>query len=153
MSLEVYSRYYKPDEQRTVVAIQDSDQAIFVRFDAILDGNQIDLPEAELLDRAIDWFTNRYIQTYANQKLGDQVRDMEVLTAQLKQTLNEADQSIDKMEEQLALNNLSRIAQLQLMTTLVKKGVLTNDDLAETELFDIDDDFLEEDEESSEATD
>lgn len=153
MSLEVYSRYYNPDSRKTVVAIHDSDQAVFVRFDAVLDGNQIELPEAELLDRAVDWFTNRYIQTYANQKLDGKVREVEALTAQMKQTLDEADQSIDKMEEQLALNNLSRLAQLQLMTLLVRKGVLTDEDLAEAGLFDVeDDDLLDDDDESSDGS-
>lgn len=98
MTLEVYSRYYNPDSRKTVVAIHDSDQAVFVRFDAVLDGNQIDLPEAELLDRAMDWFTNRYIQTYANQKLGDQVRKFEALIAELER---ESKAKVDKAVAEL----------------------------------------------------
>lgn len=110
MSLEVYSRYHKSDSDQTVVAVRESDQNEFVRIDAQLSGNLTDLSDSELLERALAWFTNRYIQTYANQKLDEKVREIDGLTGQMTATLETAKASI--AENKLAVEACNKAAEL-----------------------------------------
>lgn len=136
MSLGVYSRYYNPTLNQTIVAVHDTDASVFVRYDAQLDGNLIELSDTELLDRAKNWFTNRYINEYATQKLDKKVREMD-------KSLEENEKSRQKIEADLALNSISRHAFSQFVMLLFNKEVVTYEELVEVGLFEDDDAALE----------
>lgn len=101
MSLGVYSRYYNPTLNQTIVAVHDTDASVFVKIDAQLDGNLIELPENELLDRAMSWFTNRYINEYAAQKLDEKMREVEHFIKELKLAIQKNEESTKSNEEKV----------------------------------------------------
>ncbi|MBY5033907.1 hypothetical protein K6V78_02265 [Streptococcus gallolyticus] len=109
MALEIYSKYYRESDDKTIVSVSETDAATFVRFDAELAGNQLAKPNSVLLDRSQSWFSNKYITEYANQK------NTEAL-AEMKESLDRSHEQYDRME--LFMKTVSETVNKAILTML-----------------------------------
>lgn len=121
MALEIYTKYYREKDDKTIVSVAESDPAIFVRFDAELAGKLLDKSDGDLLDKAQDWLVNKYIQEYAAQKLESKVEETTLLAKKLDEVTETVTASILELSNMI-FDNSDVLTQL-----LEREGLSVNE--------------------------
>ena len=126
MKLEFISKsldYLNSDPYRTKVILGNSDGAFYPIY---FDKDAISKSDAELLDLASEKI---YQDNFPNRAENEKFNVID-------KTIEEATQTLGKMNEQVQLSTASRSAFLQIVMTLYGKGLLEDEDLLQTGLFD-----------------
>lgn len=126
MKLEFISKsldYLNNDPYRTKVVLGNSEGAFYPIY---FDKDAISKSDAELLDLSLEKI---YQDNFPNRA------ENEKFTV-IGNMIEETTQTIGKMDEQAQLSNSSRSAFLKVVMTLYGKGLLTDEDLLQTGLFD-----------------
>ncbi|NQJ68505.1 hypothetical protein HO543_01335 [Streptococcus suis] len=99
MALELFSRYFDRDRNKTIVAVKESDPKLHVRYDAELEGDKTDLDNSQLLEQARSWFISRYVDAYATQ-----LHDAKLLEVdQTLEELRKATRELKEMQKTISL--------------------------------------------------
>ena len=126
MKLEFISKsldYLNSDPYRTKVILGNSDGAFYPIY---FDKDAISKSDAELLELATEKiYQDNFPGRAENEKFNV-----------IDKTIEEATQTLGKMNEQVQLSTASRSAFLQTVMTLYGKGLLEDEDLLQTGLFD-----------------
>lgn len=133
MKLEFISKsldYLNNDPYRTKVVLGNSEGAFYPVY---FDKDAISKPDAELLELATekiyqDNFPSRAEEEKFN-KIGERLAKIDDIT-------EEATKNLEKVKEQVTMSASSSTAFLQIVMTLYEKGLLTDEDLLQTGLFD-----------------
>ena len=126
MKLEFISKsldYLNNDPYRTKVVLGNSEGAFYPVY---FDKDAISKFDAELLELATEKIYQDNFPNRAENEKFNVIGEM----------IEEATQTLGKMEEQARLSIASRSAFLQIVMTLYGKGLLTDEDLLQTGLFD-----------------
>ena len=126
MKLEFISKaldYLNNDPYRTKVVLGNSEGAFYPIY---FDKDAISKPDAELFDLSLEKI---YQDNFPNRAENEKFNVID-------NTIEEATQTIGKMDERVQLSTASRSAFLKVVMTLYGKGLLTDEDLLQTGLFD-----------------
>ena len=126
MKLEFISKsldYLNNDPYRTKVVLGNSEGAYYPIY---FDKDAIGKSDAELFDLSLEKI---YQDNFPNRAETEKFNVID-------KTIEEATQTLGKMNEQVQLSISSRSAFLQTVMTLYGKGLLTDEDLLQTGLFD-----------------
>ena len=126
MKLEFISKsldYLNNDPYRTKVVLGNSEGAFYPIY---FDKDAISKSDAELFDLASEKI---YQDNFPNRAETEKFNVID-------KTIEEATQTLGKMNEQVQLSTASRSAFLQTVMTLYGKRLLTDEDLLQTGLFD-----------------
>lgn len=126
MKLEFISKsldYLNSDPYRTKVVLGNSEGAFYPIY---FDKDAIGKPDVELLNLALEKI---YQDNFPNRAENEKFNVIDKM-------IEEATQTLGKMNEQVQLSTASRSAFLQTVMTLYGKGLLTDEDLLQTGLFD-----------------
>ena len=126
MKLEFISKsldYLNNDPYRTKVVLGNSEGAFYPVY---FDKDAISKSDAELLDLATEKIYQDNFPNRAENEKFNVIGNM----------IEETTQTIGKMDEQAQLSNASRSAFLNVVMTFYGKGLLTDEDLLQTGLFD-----------------
>lgn len=126
MKLEFISKsldYLNNDPYRTKVVLGNSEGAFYPIY---FDKDAISKSDAELFDLASEKIYQDNFPNRAENEKFNVIGNM----------IEETTQTIGKMDEQAQLSNASRSAFLKVVMTLYGKGLLTDEDLLQTGLFD-----------------
>ena len=126
MKLEFISKsldYLNNDPYRTKVVLGNSEGAFYPIY---FDKDAISKPDVELFNLALEKI---YQDNFPNRAETEKFNVID-------KTIEEATQTLVKMNEQVQLSTASRSAFLQTVMTLYGKGLLTDEDLLQTGLFD-----------------
>ena len=126
MKLEFISKsleYLNSDPYRTKVVLGNSEGAFYPIY---FDKDAISKSDAELFDLASEKI---YQDNFPNRAETEKFNVID-------KTIEEATQTLGKMNEQVQLSTASRSAFLQTVMTLYGKRLLTDEDLLQTGLFD-----------------
>ncbi|MGC6569692.1 DUF1366 domain-containing protein [Streptococcus sp. VTCC 12886] len=126
MKLEFISKsleYLNSDPHRTKVILGNSEGAFYPIY---FDKDAIGKPDVELLNLALEKI---YQDNFPNRAETEKFNVID-------KTIEEATQTIGEIDEQVQLSTASRSAFLQTVMTLYGKGLLTDEDLLQTGLFD-----------------
>lgn len=122
--------YLAGEPYKTRVILTNSEGAIYpVYFEA----DAIELSNAELFELALETI---YQDNFPNKAEDEKFNEIGKRLAKIDDITEEATKNLDKVKEQVTLSASSRIAFLQVVTTLYGKGLLTDEDLLQTGLFD-----------------
>ena len=111
MALKVMTAYYSESKNQTVVTVAEEDSSIFVRYDALLSGDQMGLKEAELLELSKRWFNYRYIESYAQQQLDEKIEQYERMSLEMNQLIANVGIESDKNKQTInsAISELTNL--------------------------------------------
>lgn len=126
MKLEFISKsldYLNNDPYRTKVVLGNSEGAFYPIY---FDKDAISKSDAELFSLATEKIYQDNFPNRAENEKFDVIGNM----------IEETTQTIGKMDEQAQLSNASRSSFLKVVMTLYGKGLLTDEDLLQTGLFD-----------------
>ena len=126
MKLEFISKsleYLNSDPYRTKVVLGNSEGAFYPIY---FDKDAISKSDVELLNLALEKI---YQDNFPNRAENEKFNV-------IGKTIEEATQTLGIMNEQVQLSTASRSAFLQTVMTLYGKGLLTDEDLLQTGLFD-----------------
>ena len=132
MKLEFISKslnYLNNDHYRTKVVLGNSEGAFYPIY---FDKDAISKSDAELFDLSLEKI---YLDNFPNRAENEKINV-------IGEKIEEATQTLGKMDEQARLSVSSRSAFLKVVMTLYEKGLLTDEDLLQTGLFD--DEVIEE---------
>ncbi|HEM4982580.1 TPA: DUF1366 domain-containing protein [Streptococcus suis] len=114
----------------TKVMLVNSDGASVPIF---LPPDKIDLSNTELLELALEVI---YQDNFPNRAEDEKFNAIGERLAKIDDITEEATKNLEKVKAQVTLSASSRVAFLQVVTTLYGKGLLTDEDLLQTGLFD-----------------
>ncbi|NQO28157.1 DUF1366 domain-containing protein [Streptococcus suis] len=124
------TEYLGSSPHRTVVVIGNEEGAtIPYRFDR----EAIELSDSELFDMAME---KMYQENFPNRAEDEKFNEIGKRLAKVDGITEEATKNLEKVKAQVTLSASSRVAFLQVVTTLYGKGLLTDEDLLQTGLFD-----------------
>ena len=98
-----------------------------------LDREAIDKSDAELFELALEKI---YQDNFPNRAEDEKFNEIGKRLAKVDDITEEATKNLEKIKEQVKLSASSRLSFLKIMTLLYEKGILTDEDLLQTGLFD-----------------
>lgn len=133
MKLEFISKsldYLNNDPYRTKVVLGNSEGAFYPVY---FDKDAISKSDAELFDSASEKI---YQDNFPGRAENEKFNAMGERLAKIDDITEEATKNLEKVKEQVTMSASSRTAFLQIVMTLYGKGLLTDEDLLQTGLFD-----------------
>ncbi|MFX3717823.1 DUF1366 domain-containing protein [Streptococcus suis] len=112
-----------------VLLINDEGATIPYAFDK----EAINLTDSELFDMAME---KMYQENFPNRAEDEKFNAIGKRLAKVDDIAEEATKNLEKVKEQVTMSASSRAAFLQVVMTLYGKGLLTDEDLLQTGLFD-----------------
>ena len=133
MKLEFISKsldYLNNDPYRTKVVLGNSEGAFYPVY---FDKDAISKSDAELLELATEKI---YQDNFPNRAENEKFNEIGKRLAKIDDITEEATKNLEKVKEQVTMSASSRTAFLQIVMTLYGKGLLEDEDLLQTGLFD-----------------
>ncbi len=133
MKLEFISKsldYLNNDPYRTKVVLGNSEGAFYPVY---FDRDAISKSDAELLELATEKI---YQDNFPNRAEDEKFNAIGERLAKIDDITEEATKNLDKVKEQVTMSASSRSAFLQIVMALYGKGILEDEDLLQTGLFD-----------------
>ena len=133
MKLEFISKsldYLNNDPYRTKVVLGNSEGAFYPVF---FDKDAISKSDAELLELATEKI---YQDNFPSRAEDEKFNAIGERLAKIDDITEEATKNLEKVKEQVTMSASSRTAFLQIVMTLYGKGLLEDEDLLQTGLFD-----------------
>ena len=133
MKLEFISKsldYLNNDPYRTKVVLGNSEGAFYPIY---FDKDAISKPDVELLELATEKI---YQDNFPGRAENEKFNAIGERLAKIDDITEEATKNLEKVKEQVTMSASSRTAFLQTVMTLYGKGLLTDEDLLQTGLFD-----------------
>ncbi|HEM5969122.1 TPA: DUF1366 domain-containing protein [Streptococcus suis] len=115
---------------RTIVVVGNEEGAT---IPYAFDKEAINLTDSELFDMAME---KMYQENFPNRAEDEKFNEIGKRLAKIDDITEEATKNLEKVKAQVTLSASSRVAFLQVVTTLYGKGLLTDEDLLHTGLFD-----------------
>ena len=133
MKLEFISKsldYLNSDPYRTKVVLGNSEGAFYPIY---FDKDAISKSDAELLELATEKI---YQDNFPGRAENEKFNAIGERLAKIDDITEEATKNLEKVKEQVTMSASSRTAFLQIVMTLYGKGLLDDEDLLQTGLFD-----------------
>ncbi|HFI2437466.1 TPA: DUF1366 domain-containing protein [Streptococcus suis] len=115
---------------RTIVVVGNEEGAT---IPYAFDKEAINLTDSELFDMAME---KMYQENFPNRAEDEKFNAIGKRLAKVDDIAEEATKNLEKVKEQVTMSASSRAAFLQVIMTLYGKGLLTDEDLLQTGLFD-----------------
>ncbi|HEL1701654.1 TPA: DUF1366 domain-containing protein [Streptococcus suis] len=115
---------------RTIVVVGNEEGAT---IPYAFDKEAINLTDSELFDMAME---KMYQENFPNRAEDEKFNAIGKRLAKIDDITEEATKNLEKVKEQVTVSASSRAAFLQVVMTLYGKGLLTDEDLLQTGLFD-----------------
>ncbi|HEL1633760.1 DUF1366 domain-containing protein [Streptococcus suis] len=115
---------------RTIVVVGNEEGAT---IPYAFDKEAINLTDSELFDMAME---KMYQENFPNRAEDEKFNEIGKRLAKIDDITEEATKNLEKVKEQVTMSASSRAAFLQVVMTLYGKGLLTDEDLLQTGLFD-----------------
>ncbi|HEL2729815.1 TPA: DUF1366 domain-containing protein [Streptococcus suis] len=115
---------------RTIVVVGNEEGAT---IPYAFDKEAINLTDSELFDMAME---KMYQENFPNRAEDEKFNAIGKRLAKVDDIAEEATKNLEKVKEQVTMSASSRAAFLQVVMTLYGKGLLTDEDLLQTGLFD-----------------
>ncbi|WP_074414569.1 DUF1366 domain-containing protein [Streptococcus suis] len=122
--------YAQGEHPKTRVLLINDEGAMYPIY---FDKEAIDKSDAELFELALEKI---YQDNFPNRAEDEKFNEIGKRLAKVDDITEEAIKNLEKIKAQVRLSASSRIAFLQVVTTLYGKGLLTDEDLLQTGLFD-----------------
>lgn len=107
MALELFSRYFDRDRNKTIVAVRESDPKLHVRYDAELEGDKTGLDNAQLLEQARSWFISRYVDAYATQLHDAKLLEVDRALKEIRDAIQESKEATEQNKEMVRTVSLT----------------------------------------------
>ena len=133
MKLEFISKsldYLNNDPYRTKVVLGNSEGAYYPVY---FDKDAISKSDVELFESALEKI---YQDNFPNRAEDEKFNEIGKRLAKIDDITEEATKNLEKVKEQATMSASSRTAFLQIVMTLYGKGLLDDEDLLQTGLFD-----------------
>ncbi|HEM6067927.1 TPA: DUF1366 domain-containing protein [Streptococcus suis] len=122
--------YTQGEHPKTRVLLINDEGAMYPIY---FDKEAIDKSDAELFELALEKI---YQDNFPNRAEDEKFNAIGERLAKIDDITEEATKNLKKVKAQVTLSASSRVAFLQVVTTLYGKGLLTDEDLLQTGLFD-----------------
>ncbi|MCB2884266.1 DUF1366 domain-containing protein [Streptococcus suis] len=122
--------YTQGEHPKTRVLLINDEGAMYPIY---FDKEAIDKSDAELFELALEKI---YQDNFPNRAEDEKFNAIGERLAKIDDITEEATKNLEKVKAQVTLSASSRVAFLQVVTTLYGKGLLTDEDLLQTALFD-----------------
>ncbi|HEM3230618.1 DUF1366 domain-containing protein [Streptococcus suis] len=122
--------YTQGEHPKTRVLLINDEGAMYPIY---FDKEAIDKSDAELFELALEKI---YQDNFPNRAEDEKFNEIGKRLAKIDDITEEATKNLEKVKSQVTLSASSRVAFLQVVTTLYGKGLLTDEDLLQTGLFD-----------------
>ncbi|CYV80412.1 TPA: DUF1366 domain-containing protein [Streptococcus suis] len=122
--------YTQGEHPKTRVLLINDEGAMYPIY---FDKEAIDKSDAELFELALEKI---YQDNFPNRAEDEKFNEIGKRLAKIDDITEEATKNLEKVKAQVTLSASSRVAFLQVVTTLYGKGLLTDEDLLHTGLFD-----------------
>ncbi|HEM4901729.1 TPA: DUF1366 domain-containing protein [Streptococcus suis] len=122
--------YTQGEHPKTRVLLINDEGAMYPIY---FDKEAIDKADAELFELALEKI---YQDNFPNRAEDEKFNEIGKRLAKVDDIAEEATKNLEKVKAQVTLSASSRVAFLQVVTTLYGKGLLTDEDLLQTGLFD-----------------
>ncbi|HFR3899293.1 TPA: DUF1366 domain-containing protein [Streptococcus suis] len=122
--------YTQGEHPKTRVLLIDDEGAMYPIY---FDKEAIDKSDAELFELALEKI---YQDNFPNRAEDEKFNAIGKRLAKVDDIAEEATKNLEKVKEQVTMSASSRAAFLQIVMTLYGKGLLTDEDLLQTGLFD-----------------
>lgn len=122
--------YTQGEHPKTRVLLINDEGAMYPIY---FDKEAIDKSDAELFELALEKI---YQDNFPNRAEDEKFNEIGKRLAKIDDITEEATKNLEKVKEQVTMSASSRVAFLQVVTTLYGKGLLTDEDLLQTGLFD-----------------
>ncbi|HEL1728875.1 DUF1366 domain-containing protein [Streptococcus suis] len=122
--------YTQGEHPKTRVLLINDEGAMYPIY---FDKEAIDKSDAELFELALEKI---YQDNFPNRAEDEKFNEIGKRLAKVDGITEEATKNLEKVKAQVTLSASSRVAFLQVVTTLYGKGLLTDEDLLQTGLFD-----------------
>ncbi|AUW26631.1 TPA: DUF1366 domain-containing protein [Streptococcus suis] len=122
--------YTQGEHPKTRVLLINDEGAMYPIY---FDKEAIDKSDAELFELALEKI---YQDNFPNRAEDEKFNAIGERLAKIDDITEEATKNLEKVKAQVTLSASSRVAFLQVVTTLYGKGLLTDEDLLQTGLFD-----------------
>ncbi|HEL1602099.1 TPA: DUF1366 domain-containing protein [Streptococcus suis] len=122
--------YAQGEHPKTRVLLINDEGAMYPIY---FDKEAIDKSDAELFELALE---KMYQENFPNRAEDEKFNAIGKRLAKVDDIAEEATKNLEKVKEQVTMSASSRAAFLQVVMTLYGKGLLTDEDLLQTGLFD-----------------
>ncbi|CYU06838.1 TPA: DUF1366 domain-containing protein [Streptococcus suis] len=122
--------YTQGEHPKTRVLLINDEGAMYPIY---FDKEAIDKADAELFELALEKI---YQDNFPNRAEDEKFNEIGKRLAKVDDIAEEATKNLEKVKEQVTMSASSRAAFLQIVMTLYGKGLLTDEDLLQTGLFD-----------------
>ncbi|HEM3538421.1 TPA: DUF1366 domain-containing protein [Streptococcus suis] len=122
--------YTQGEHPKTRVLLINDEGAMYPIY---FDKDAIDKSDAELFELALEKI---YQDNFPNRAEDEKFNEIGKRLAKIDDITEEATKNLEKVKEQVTMSASSRAAFLQVVMTLYGKGLLTDEDLLQTGLFD-----------------
>ncbi|HEM5340653.1 TPA: DUF1366 domain-containing protein [Streptococcus suis] len=122
--------YTQGEHPKTRVLLINNEGAMYPIY---FDKEAIDKADAELFELALEKI---YQDNFPNRAEDEKFNEIGKRLAKVDDIAEEATKNLEKVKEQVTMSASSRAAFLQIVMTLYGKGLLTDEDLLQTGLFD-----------------
>lgn len=122
--------YTQGEHPKTRVLLINGEGAMYPIY---FDKEAIDKSDAELFELALEKI---YQDNFPNRAEDEKFNEIGKRLAKIDDITEEATKNLEKVKEQVTMSASSRAAFLQVVMTLYGKGLLTDEDLLQTGLFD-----------------
>ncbi|HFI0385410.1 TPA: DUF1366 domain-containing protein [Streptococcus suis] len=122
--------YTQGEHPKTRVLLINDEGAMYPIY---FDKEAIDKSDAELFELALE---KMYQENFPNRAEDEKFNAIGKRLAKVDDIAEEATKNLEKVKEQVTMSASSRAAFLQVVMTLYGKGLLTDEDLLQTGLFD-----------------
>ncbi|HEL2204619.1 TPA: DUF1366 domain-containing protein [Streptococcus suis] len=122
--------YTQGEHPKTRVLLINDEGAMYPIY---FDKEAIDKSDAELFELALEKI---YQDNFPNRAEDEKFNEIGKRLAKVDDIAEEATKNLEKVKEQVTMSASSRAAFLQIVMTLYGKGLLTDEDLLQTGLFD-----------------
>ena len=122
--------YSQAEYPKTRVLLINDEGATYPIY---FDREAIDKSDAELFELALEKI---YQDNFPNRAEDEKFNEIGKRLAKIDDITEEATKNLEKIKEQVKLSASSRLSFLKIMTLLYEKGILTDEDLLQTGLFD-----------------
>ncbi|MCG9906218.1 DUF1366 domain-containing protein [Streptococcus suis] len=122
--------YTQGEHPKTRVLLINDEGAMYPIY---FDKEAIDKSDAELFELALEKI---YQDNFPNRAEDEKFNEIGKRLAKVDDIAEEAAKNLEKVKEQVTMSASSRAAFLQIVMTLYGKGLLTDEDLLQTGLFD-----------------
>ncbi|WP_421365601.1 DUF1366 domain-containing protein [Streptococcus suis] len=122
--------YTQGEHPKTRVLLINDEGAMYPIY---FDKEAVDKSDAELFELALEKI---YQDNFPNRAEDEKFNEIGKRLAKIDDITEEATKNLEKVKEQVTMSASSRAAFLQVVMTLYGKGLLTDEDLLQTGLFD-----------------